>query len=127
VKIIRTSTHGTPFVRPPYIPLIHGEDLVGALEVLCFGGEATAEAVETLVDVSDAAAASLTSAQQYETERNDSLSSITRPDAALRSRESILVDARDGGTPPARHNQFQEILNCQAVNTGFCIPTNLSN
>jgi GAF domain-containing protein len=60
------------------VPLFHGENLVGAIEVLSFGADATPAALATLVEVSDAAAASLISAQQYETERHDTLSSITR-------------------------------------------------
>ena len=37
-----------------YVPLINGEDLIGAVEILCFGDVAATDALKTLVEVSEA-------------------------------------------------------------------------
>jgi RND family efflux transporter MFP subunit len=105
-----------------YIPLIDGEDLIGALEVLCFGDEASPDALETLVDVSEPVAASLLSAQQYETERNDTLSSITRL-TQLYDLEKVFSSTLEmQELLPLVTTKFQEILNCEAVNIWLLHP-----
>jgi RND family efflux transporter MFP subunit len=105
-----------------YIPLIGGEDLVGAVEILCFGDAASPDAIETLVDVSEAAAASLSSAQQYETERNDTLTSITRL-TQLYDLEKVFSSTLEmQELLPLVTTKFQEILNCEAVNIWLLHP-----
>jgi RND family efflux transporter MFP subunit len=105
-----------------YIPLFHGEDLVGAVEVLCFGTEATTAALETLIAVSEAVAASLISAQQYETERHDTLSSITRL-TQLYDLEKVFSSTLEmQELLPLVTTKFQEILNCEAVNIWLLHP-----
>ncbi len=105
-----------------YIPLIHGEDLVGAVEILCFGAEAIPEALETLVEISEPAAASLVSAQQYETERHDTLSSITRL-TQLYDLEKVFSSTLEmEELLPLVTTKFQEILNCEAVNIWLLHP-----
>jgi len=105
-----------------YIPLIHGEDLVGAVEILCFGAEATPEALETLVEISEPAAASLVSAKQYETERHDTLSSITRL-TQLYDLEKVFSSTLEmQELLPLVTTKFQEILNCEAVNIWLLHP-----
>ena len=105
-----------------YIPLIHGEDLIGAVEVLCFGDEATPDAIETLVEISEPAGAALVSAQQYETERNDSLSSITRL-TQLYDLEKVFSSTLEmQELLPLVTTKFQEILNCEAVNIWLLHP-----
>lgn len=105
-----------------YIPLIHGEDLMGAIEVLCFGAEATPDALETLIDISEPAAASLVSAQQYETERHDTLTSITRL-TQLYDLEKVFSSTLEmEELLPLVTTKFQEILNCEAVNIWLLHP-----
>jgi RND family efflux transporter MFP subunit len=105
-----------------YIPLIHGEDLVGAVEVLCFGDEATSDAIEKLAEISEPAGAALASAQQYETERNDSLSSITRL-TQLYDLEKVFSSTLEmQELLPLVTTKFQEILNCEAVNIWLLHP-----
>ena len=104
------------------VPLFHGENLIGAIEVLCFGAEATPAALETLIDVSEAAAASLMSAQQYETERHDTLSSITRL-TQLYDLEKVFSSTLEmQELLPLVTTKFQEILNCEAVNIWLLHP-----
>ncbi len=105
-----------------YVPLIQGEDLIGAVEVLCFGDEATPDAIETLVETSEPAGAALVSAQQYETERNDSLSSITRL-TQLYDLEKVFSSTLEmQELLPLVTTKFQEILNCEAVNIWLLHP-----
>jgi RND family efflux transporter MFP subunit len=105
-----------------YVPLIQGEDLIGAVEVLCFGDEATPDAIETLVEISEPAGAALVSAQQYETERNDSLSSITRL-TQLYDLEKVFSSTLEmQELLPLVTTKFQEILNCEAVNIWLLHP-----
>jgi GAF domain-containing protein len=105
-----------------YIPLIHGEDLVGAVEVLCFGGEATAATIKTLANISEPVAAALVSAQQYETERHDTLSSITRL-TQLYDLEKVFSSTLEmQELLPLVTTKFQEILNCEAVNIWLLHP-----
>ncbi len=96
--------------------------LIGAVEVLCFGDEATPDAIETLVEISEPAGAALVSAQQYETERNDSLSSITRL-TQLYDLEKVFSSTLEmQELLPLVTTKFQEILNCEAVNIWLLHP-----
>ena len=105
-----------------YVPLVDGEELIGAVEILCFGDAATDDALETLVDISEAAAASLVSAQQYETERHDTLSSITRL-TQLYDLEKVFSSTLEmQELLPLVTTKFQEILNCEAVNIWLLHP-----
>jgi RND family efflux transporter MFP subunit len=105
-----------------YIPLIHNEEMVGALELVCFGDEATPDALETLIEISEPAAAALTSAQQYETERHDTLSSITRL-TQLYDLEKVFSSTLEmQELLPLVTTKFQEILNCEAVNIWLLHP-----
>ena len=105
-----------------YVPLMHGEDLIGAIEILCFGDEAKSDALETLISISEPAAASLTAAQQYETERHDTLSSITRL-TQLYDLEKVFSSTLEmQELLPLVTTKFQEILNCEAVNIWLLHP-----
>jgi GAF domain-containing protein len=60
------------------IPLIHEENLIGALEILAFEEANSGQDIQTLLPAAEVAAAALFSAQAYETERHGTFSSITR-------------------------------------------------
>jgi RND family efflux transporter MFP subunit len=105
-----------------YVPLIDGENVVGAVEILCFGSDATPEALETLVEISEPTAASLVSAQQYETERHGTLSSITRL-TQLYDLEKVFSSTLEmQELLPLITTKFQEILNCEGVNIWLIHP-----
>ncbi len=105
-----------------YVPLIHGDELVGAVEVLCFGAEAKPAALEILAEISEPVAASLVSARQYETERHDTLSSITRL-TQLYDLEKVFSSTLEmQELLPLVTTKFQEILNCEAVNIWLLHP-----
>ena len=105
-----------------YVPLIHGDDLIGAMEILCFGDEAAPDALDTLVEISEAAAAALVVAQQYEADRNDTLGSITRL-TQLYDLEKVFSSTLEmQELLPLITAKFQEILNCEAVNIWLLHP-----
>ena len=105
-----------------YIPLLHGDDLVGAIEVLCFGSDVPSDAVETLVEVSEGAGAAIVAAQRYEGERNDTLSSITRL-TQLYDLEKVFSSTLEmQELLPLITSKFQEILDCEAVNIWLLHP-----
>jgi len=61
-----------------YIPLIKGDTLIGAIEILSFDGDIAKEALDALQPAAPLAAVALASAQDYEEERHGTLTSISR-------------------------------------------------
>jgi RND family efflux transporter MFP subunit len=105
-----------------YVRLSHGDDLVGALEVLCFEDEPTAAMLEVLVSISGAVGASLVAAEVYETERQNTLSSITRL-TQLYDLEKVFSSTLEmEQLLPLVTTKFQEILGCEAVNIWLLHP-----
>jgi RND family efflux transporter MFP subunit len=105
-----------------YVPLLHGEELVGTIEVLCFGNDPPPAALEALVEISEGAGSAIVSAQQYEGERNDTLSSITRL-TQLYDLEKVFSSTLEmQELLPLITSKFQEILGCEAVNIWLLHP-----
>ena len=104
------------------IPLIHGENLVGALEILAFEEPNTASDIEALVPAAEVAAAALASGQAYEEERHGTLSSITRL-TQLYDLEKVFSSTLEmEELLPLIGAKFSEILGCQAVNIWLLQP-----
>ena len=61
-----------------YIPLIAGEFVVGAIELVSYDQPIAASVLESLGEVIELSAAAITTGINYETERNTSLQSISR-------------------------------------------------
>ncbi len=105
-----------------YIPLVNGEDLVGALEILCFEDEPTPAMIETLASISGAIGAALVAGDVYETERQNTLSSITRL-TQLYDLEKVFSSTLEmEQLLPLVTTKFQEILGCEAVNIWLLHP-----
>ena len=99
-----------------YIPVIHNNTLLGALEILSFEEELTNEAIEALLPAAGVTAASIASAQTYENERNATLNSITRL-SQLYDLEKVFSSTLElEELLPLIASKFSEILACQAVN-----------
>jgi RND family efflux transporter MFP subunit len=104
------------------IPLIHGESLIGALEILSFEEGNTEDDVRTLLPAAELAAAALSSAQAYEAERHGTLSSITRL-TQLYDLEKVFSSTLEmEELLPLIGSKFSEILECQAVNIWLLQP-----
>jgi len=99
-----------------YIPLVHNDSLLGALEILSFEEELTDEAIDALLPAASVAAASIASAHSYENERNATLNSITRL-TQLYDLEKVFSSTLElEELLPLIASKFSEILGCQAVN-----------
>ena len=99
-----------------YIPLLRGENLIGALEILAFEEETSQEAVEALLPAARVAGAAISTAQAYEEERNGTLSSITRL-TQLYDLEKVFSSTLEmDELLPLIATKFSEVLSCEAVN-----------
>ncbi|HTQ95968.1 MAG TPA: GAF domain-containing protein [Candidatus Acidoferrum sp.] len=98
------------------IPLIHGEDLLGALEVLAFEEANSEDDIQALLPAAEVAAAAIHSAQAYEAERHGTFSSITRL-TQLYDLEKVFSSTLEmEELLPLIGSKFSEILSCQAIN-----------
>jgi RND family efflux transporter MFP subunit len=105
-----------------YLPLVHGENLLGALEILGFEEETSKEAIEALLPATEVAAAALASAQAYEEERHGTLTSITRV-TQLYDLEKVFSSTLEmDELLPLIGSKFSEILDCEAVNIWLLLP-----
>lgn len=105
-----------------YLPLIHGETLVGALEILAFEEETSPEAIAALRPAAEIAAAALASAQAYESERHGTLTSISRI-TQLYDLEKVFSSTLEmDDLLLLIGSKFSEILACRAVNIWLMLP-----
>ncbi len=105
-----------------YIPLIHKDSLIGALEILSFEEELSQEAIEALLPAAGVAATAIATAQSYEEERHGTLSSITRI-TQLYDLEKVFSSTLEmEELLPLIGSKFMEILDCQAVNIWLLLP-----
>ena len=104
------------------IPLIHQENLIGALEILAFEEANSSEDVEALLPAAEVAAAALATAQAYEAERHGTFGSITRL-TQLYDLEKVFSSTLEmEELLPLIGSKFSEILECQAVNIWLLRP-----
>src|SRR5215471_14447331 len=99
-----------------YLPLIHKEVLIGALEILSFDEPLREDVISSLQPMADIAASALVNAVSYEEERNNALASITRV-TQLYDLEKVFSSTLElDQLLPIIGSKFREILECQAVN-----------
>jgi RND family efflux transporter MFP subunit len=104
------------------IPLIHRDTLIGALEILSFEEANSEEDIRVLLPAAELAAAALSSAQAYETERHGTFSSITRL-TQLYDLEKVFSSTLEmEELLPLIGSKFSEILACHAVNIWLMRP-----
>jgi RND family efflux transporter MFP subunit len=104
------------------IPLIRGDNLIGALEILAFAEPNSEEDIQALLPAAELAAAALASAQAYEDERHGTLTSITRL-TQLYDLEKVFSSTLEmEELLPLIGSKFSEILACQAVNIWLLHP-----
>jgi len=105
-----------------YLPLIHKDEMIGALEILAFEEEITGDSVAALMPAAEVAAAAIASAQGYEEERNGTMASITRL-TQLYDLEKVFSSTLEmSELLPLIGAKFSEILDCQAVNIWLLLP-----
>ena len=98
------------------LPLLHGEILVGALEILSFDEPLSLEDLEALGPVGDLAAAALASSRSYERERNNSLDTIARLTHFYDIEKVFSSTLEMGELLPIIGGKMMEMLECEAVN-----------
>jgi len=104
------------------LPIIRGQQLVGAVEILAFEEPNTQDDVETLIPATNVAAAALVSAQAYEQERHGTLTSITRL-TQLYDLEKVFSSTLEmEELLPLIGAKFSELLECEAVNIWLLLP-----
>jgi RND family efflux transporter MFP subunit len=105
-----------------YLPLIHNENLIGALEIMAFEEEISEEAVEALLPAAEVAAAAIATAGAYEEERHGTMTSITRL-TQLYDLEKVFSSTLEmDELLPLIGTKLSEILECQAVNIWMMMP-----
>jgi RND family efflux transporter MFP subunit len=99
-----------------YIPLIHKDSLVGAVEILAFEEEVTEETLEALQPAAQVGAAALAAAQAYEEERHGTMGSISRL-TQLYDLEKVFSSTLEmNELLPLIGSKYSEVLECEAVN-----------
>jgi RND family efflux transporter MFP subunit len=104
------------------IPLLNGDNLVGAMEILAFEEVTSPSDIEALLPAAGVAGSALASAQVYEEERNGTLTSISRL-TQLYDLEKVFSSTLEmSELLPLIASKFSEILECEAVNIWLMQP-----
>jgi RND family efflux transporter MFP subunit len=98
------------------VPLLHGNSLIGAVEILSFDAPLRQLLLETLNPLVEVAASALVSSQAYEQERNGSLTSITRLTQFYDIEKVFSSTLEMDELLPIIGGKMREMLECQALN-----------
>jgi len=98
------------------VPLLHGQTLIGAIELLSFDLPLRLPVLELLHPLSEVAAAALVASQGYEQERNNSLNSLTRLTQFYDIEKVFSSTLEMDELLPIIGGKMREMLECQAVN-----------
>jgi RND family efflux transporter MFP subunit len=99
-----------------YLPLLVNDGLVGTVEILSFEKPLTEAQLDALQGLADVAAAALTAAQQYEDERHNSLTSISRISQFYDIEKVFSSTLEMDQLLPLIGSKLCETLECRAVN-----------
>jgi RND family efflux transporter MFP subunit len=99
-----------------YLPLLSGADLVGVGEILNFENELTAAEMAELQELANIAAFALSAAHRYESERNDSLASVSRLTQLYDLEKSFSSTLEMNELLPIIADKFREVMECTAIN-----------
>src|SRR4030095_785629 len=90
--------------------------VTGAIEILSFDEELSGESLEALRPLAELSASALKAAQAYETERNDSLASVTRLTQLYDLERSFSSTLEMDELLPIIGAKFLEVMECAAIN-----------
>ena len=99
-----------------FLPLESGGELVGVAEILCFEEEVAVEEIAALQEPAKIAAVALSAAHRYETERNDSLASVSRLTQLYDLEKSFSSTLEMDELLPIISDKFREVMECSAIN-----------
>ena len=98
------------------VPLLHGETLVGAIEILSFDAVLSKPLLDALRHLFEVSASALAASQAYERERNSSLTSLTRLTQFYDIEKVFSSTLEIDELLPIIAGKMREMLECQAVN-----------
>ena len=105
-----------------YLPLMQDATLIGAIEIVSFEKGLSEHELTDLREVTVVAAAAVISAQKYESERNESLVSITRL-TQLYDLEKVFASTLEmDELLPIIGSKFREVMECEAINLWLLQP-----
>ena len=99
-----------------YMPLESGAELVGVVEILSFNEPVRGEEIHELQEFGKVAAAALSAARKYESDRNDSLASISRLTQLYDLEKSFASTLEMDELLPIIADKFREVMECAAIN-----------
>ena len=105
-----------------YLPLLKDGDLVGTIEIVNFDEEMEEATLEPLLPFAEVAAAALAGATAYETERNESLVSLTRLSQLYDIEKVFSSTLEMDELLVLIGSKLREVLECQAVNIWLLQP-----
>jgi RND family efflux transporter MFP subunit len=104
------------------LPLMRGETLLGAIEILSFDEKTTEEQLNALAGMADVAAAALVAARAYENERHDALTSISRL-TQLYDLEKVFSSTLEmDELLPIIGSKIREVMECHGVSIWLLRP-----
>jgi RND family efflux transporter MFP subunit len=105
-----------------YLPMLKDDIWVGAIEIVSFENPLDEETLEELLPLATVSAAALAGASSYETERNDSLISLTRL-SQLYDIEKVFSSTLEMDELQALiGSKLREVMECQAINIWLMMP-----
>jgi RND family efflux transporter MFP subunit len=105
-----------------YLPLLHGETLIGAVEILSYEEELDEETLNSLAPVAIIASAALQGSATYETERNESLISLTRLSQLYDIEKVFSSTLEMDELLVLIGTKLREVMECQALNIWLLQP-----
>jgi RND family efflux transporter MFP subunit len=99
-----------------YLPLVHEDELVGAIELVSFDQPLREAAVATAGKLAPLAALGMVTAADYERERNRQLDSVARLSQLYDLEKTFNSTLEIDELLPIITSKFYDILDCQAVN-----------
>ncbi|MGB9206332.1 MAG: efflux RND transporter periplasmic adaptor subunit [Terriglobales bacterium] len=98
------------------VPLLHKETLIGSIEILSFDALLDRASLAGLEPLAEIAAQALVSSREYEKERDDSLTSITRLTQFYDIEKAFSSTLEMDELLPIIGSKIRESLDCQGVN-----------
>ena len=105
-----------------YLPLLHADSLIGAIEILSFESKITEGHLNALNRVAEVASAALYGAQSYQDEHHNTLASITRLTQLYDIEKVFSSTLEMRELLPIIGSKVREMLECEAVNVWLLEP-----
>jgi RND family efflux transporter MFP subunit len=109
-------------VAMAYLPLIQGQQLIGAIEILSFQEHLSRADLNTMNSAVPVAAAALAAGITYERERHDTLTSITRLTQLYDLEKMFASTLEMDELLPIIGGKSREVMECEALNLWLLQP-----